>query len=320
MAKADQSMSDQLLHTHHIFRAHQELLEDSVRNRAFYAALRKHIREDSTVLDIGSGTGLWAIAAAKLGAKRVVAVERDEQLAALIRNLVKENQVGNRVEIVQGDSREIHPGRDFDVIISETIDNLGFDEQIVPILIDARKRFLKRGGILIPASLALTAAPAHLRNRTKKIPAGVPLAYSYFDALNLNIAVMLKQRSGLRLVSEPRELIRVDFDSIKKPPELHNLTASWKLSNASEINCIAVWAQATLTEGVELSTLDTASWLPIVYMIRPFKKDRGEFEVKLDLSEKSNYWTASLLVKGERETQSYSPVLAYAALQGQMRG
>ena len=312
-------MSDQLLHTHHIFRAHQALLEDSLRNRAFYSALRKHIREDSTVLDIGSGTGLWAIAAAKLGAKRVVAIERDGLLAALIRNLVRENEVGNRVEIVQGDSREITLGRNFDVIISETIGNLGFDEQIVPILIDARKRFLKRGGVIIPASVALMAAPAHLRNRSKKTLAGVQLAYSYFDALNLNIPIMLKQRSGLRLASEPRELIRVDFDVIKKPPDLRNLTASWKLSNASDINCIAVWAQATLTEGVELSALDAASWQPIVYMIRPFKKNRGEFEFKLDLSEKSNYWTASLLSKGEPETQSYSPVLAYVALQGHMR-
>jgi len=319
MAKVDQSTSDQLLHTHHIFRAHQELLEDAVRNRGFYYALRKHIREDSTVLDIGSGSGLWAIAAAKLGAKRVVAIERDELLAALIRNLARENQVGNKVEIVQGDSRKITLRKDFDVIISETIGNLGFDEQIVPILIDARKRFLKRGGVLIPASVALTAATAHLRNRSKKIPAGVPLAYGYFDALNLNIPIMLKQRSGLRLVSEPSELIRVDFDAIKKPPELRDLTATWKLSDASDINCIAVWAQATLTEGVELSALDAASWQPIVYMIRPFEKDRGELEFKLDLSERSNYWTASLSSKGERETQAYSPVLAYAALQGHMR-
>ena len=319
MTKVDQSASDQLLHTHHIFRAHQELLEDEVRNRAFYSALRKHITGDSTVLDIGAGTGLWAIAAAKLGAKRVVAIERDELLAALIGNLAKENQVGNRVEIVRGDSREITLGRDFDVIISETIGNLGFDEQIVPILIDARKRFLKRGGVLIPASVALMAAPAHLRNRSKKTPAGVPLSYRYFEALNLNIPVMLKQRSGLRLVSESRDLIRVDFTAIKKPPELRNLTASWKLSKAADINCVAVWAEATLTEGVELSALDAASWQPIVYMIRTFKKDRGEFEFKLDLSEKSNHWTASLSSKGERETQAYSPVLAYAALQARAR-
>jgi hypothetical protein len=42
-------MSDQLPHTHHISRAHQELLEDTVRNRAFYSALRKQITGDSTV-------------------------------------------------------------------------------------------------------------------------------------------------------------------------------------------------------------------------------------------------------------------------------
>jgi len=107
--------------------------------------------------------------------------------------------------------------------------------------------------------------------------------------------------------------------TITKPPELRHLTATWKLNDASDINCIAVWAQATLTEGVELSALDAASWQPIVYMIRPFEKDRGALEFKLDLSAKSNYWTASLSSKGERETQAYYPVLAYAALQGHMR-
>lgn len=70
MTKVEQSTSDQLLHTHHIFRAHQELLEDAVRNRGFYHALRKHISAESTVLDIGAGTGLWAICRGKARCKK----------------------------------------------------------------------------------------------------------------------------------------------------------------------------------------------------------------------------------------------------------
>lgn len=319
MARADQSRSNELLHLHHAFRAHKELLDDAFRNRSFYSALRKRITPGSTVLDIGSGSGLWAIAAAKLGAKRVVAIERDPLIANLARNLVRENQVGDRVQVIQGDSRDVSLGRDFDIIISETIGNLAFDEQIVPILINARKRFLKRGGHLIPSSVALMVAAAQLRTRTRKTPAGVRLSYDYFDALSMNIP-MLKQRTALKLVSEPRELLRVDFNTIKKPPKLRGLTAKWKLSHATDINCLVVWVESALTEGIELSALDAASWQLTVYAIRPFNKDRGELEFTLDLDESSNYWRASLSSNGERQTQAYSPVIAYMALQGRIEG
>ena len=45
---------------------HQYLLRDEVRNRLFYEALSKVVTSDSNVLDIGSGSGIWAVAAAKL--------------------------------------------------------------------------------------------------------------------------------------------------------------------------------------------------------------------------------------------------------------
>lgn len=314
MTRAAPSIPDQLLHIHHIFRAHKELLDDAVRNRAFYSALRERVTGDSAVLDIGAGAGIWAIAAAMMGAKRVVAIEKDELLAALIHSLARENRVQDKVEIIKGDSREIKLGKDFDVLISETIGNVGFDEEIVPILIDARKRFLKRGGVLIPGSVALVAAPASLKGQSNKTPSGVPLSSDYFNSLSLNIPVVLGDKSRLKLVSARKEMIRVELATIRKPPALGNLAARWKLKNTNEVNCFAVWAEATLTEGVELATLDTTSWSPIVYLIKPFARAQGELQFKLDLSEQSNYWSASLSNRSGEETQAYSPVLAFASL------
>src|SRR5262249_50762067 len=170
MTKSDDSVSAQALHTHHIFKAHRELLEDGVRNRAFYAALKKRVTSDSVVLDIGSGTGIWAITAALMGARKVVAVERDSLLISLIKNLARENKVRDKLEIIEGDSRKIRLPREFDLFVSETIGNSAFDEEIVPILIDARTRFLKRGAAIIPITVSLLAAPAFLKGGSKKIP------------------------------------------------------------------------------------------------------------------------------------------------------
>ena len=58
----------------------------------------------SSVLDIGSGTGIWAIAAARLGAKRVVAIEREPLIAGVIRELAHTNSVSDRLEILIGDA------------------------------------------------------------------------------------------------------------------------------------------------------------------------------------------------------------------------
>lgn len=314
MSKSDDKTSGQVLHTHHIFKAHRELLEDRVRNRAFYAALRKRVTGDSVVLDIGSGTGIWAVAAALLGARRVVAVEKDPLLIRLIKNLARENRVQDRIEIIEGDSRKIKLSREFDLLVSETIGNSAFDEDIVPILIDARKRFLKREAALIPSMVSLIAAPAYLKSRNHKVPSGVPLSCNYFNSLSMNVPRLLRGRAGLKLLAEPRELLRVDLGTIKKPPVLSNLIARWRIKEAASMNCFVTWAEAMLTDGIKLSTLDTTSWSPLVYMIMPFKESKGDLEFALETSGKNYFWSASLGgVRGE-ERQSYSPVLALVSL------
>jgi precorrin-6B methylase 2 len=312
--KKDRKQDDIYLHTQHIFRGQEQLLNDEARNRAFYRALQRHVRPGSSVLDIGSGTGVWSAAAALLGAGRVVAVERDDLLIPVIRNLIKENGVADKVEVIHGDSRQVRLDERFDLVVSETIGNQAFEEQIAPIMADARKRLLKPGGVLIPGAISLVAAAAHFKNPLKQSPAGLPIKCGYFESLNLNVPVMLNDRSRLNIVTSPKELARVDLGRADGPPDLSNLTALWKNADAARINCFAVWAEVSLARGVKLSTLETTSWSPVVYLIRPFKQSRGNVELTLNMTERSHYWTAALSGKRDKESQSYSPVFAYTSL------
>jgi protein arginine N-methyltransferase 1 len=306
-------------HTDQLLKGHETLLADANRNRPFYRALKKAVTEDSSVLDIGSGTGIWAVAAAKLGAKRVVAIEEEPLLIGLIKDLAGENGVANKVEVIEGDSRQVQLRNEFDVIISETIGHLVFDEPIVPVMIDARERFLKPGGILIPESVALVAAAAHFKTRRERLPAGIPIDHSYFQSLALNIPIQLHKSAQLQTVTGPQELIRVDLGTARIRPDLNNLTAHWEVPDASQVNCFAVWAEATLARGITVTTRRTTSWLPVIYRLRPFPQERGEIEFTLALSSKSNYWTASLSTDQHRETQSYSPAFAAAELLARTR-
>ena len=107
-------------HTDRLLSGHRTLLTDRNRNRSFYRALSDSITNESVVLDIGSGTGIWAVAAAMLGARRVVAIEYEPLLIGVIKAVAAENGVADKVEVVLGDSREVQLGKEFDVVISET--------------------------------------------------------------------------------------------------------------------------------------------------------------------------------------------------------
>ena len=95
----------------------QVLLADVRRNRAFERALAARVRPGASVLDLGAGTGVWAVTAARLGARRVVAVEREAVLVPVIEAFAREAGVQDRVEVVRADARRVRLRREFDVVV-----------------------------------------------------------------------------------------------------------------------------------------------------------------------------------------------------------
>jgi len=297
----------ELLHLHEL------LLRDAPRNRPFYRALKAHVTPDSTVLDIGAGTGLWAITAAKLGARKVVAIEMQPMLIGLIKALARDHGVADRVEVIQGDSRQLRLAREFDVVISETIGHVVFDEQVVAIMIDARERFLKAGGALIPDTVTLKTAGAHLR-QPARLPAGIAGTFGRFASLLLHSPLALTDKRPLKFLSAPATLVHADLTRITAEPPLDNLTVRWPQQDVARINCFAVWAEATLTKQITVSTLDTPSWSATAYRVKPFTRNCGDLEFRLALSAHTNHWTATLASGAHHESQTFSPEIAAAEL------
>lgn len=75
------------------------------------------------VLDMGSGTGVLAIVAAKLGAERVVAVEIDEMAEESVRENIALNGVADKVQSIWGNASSIE-GMQFDVILANINRNI----------------------------------------------------------------------------------------------------------------------------------------------------------------------------------------------------
>ena len=137
---------------------HRTLLADRVRNAAFHEALRRVIvKGKTTVADIGAGTGFLGFLASKLGAKRVDFYERAD-IADVARKLLRHNRLTN-CRIAEIHSTDVATPDRVDVVVSETLGNYPFEENIVETFNDARARFLNPGGILIPRAVEQFVCP-----------------------------------------------------------------------------------------------------------------------------------------------------------------
>ncbi len=104
--------------------------------------LEEYVAPGATVLDFGSGTGILAIAAVKLGAKKAVAVDNDEWTISNIRENLKRNRVDRNIRTILGSTQSI-PATSFDIIVAN------IDMPTIEIVHASLLRRLKKGGILI---------------------------------------------------------------------------------------------------------------------------------------------------------------------------
>ncbi|WP_051385506.1 methyltransferase domain-containing protein [Actinokineospora inagensis] len=143
---------------------HELLLGDRIRMAAYAEAIREVVRPGSTVLDLGTGTGILARWALEAGADRVYGLDFAEPvLARAARELAG---FGDRFIPVAGLSFDVTLPERVDVIVSETLGNLVDNEGCVAILTDARRRFLADGGTMLPVDAQcyltpVSAAVAH---------------------------------------------------------------------------------------------------------------------------------------------------------------
>lgn len=110
--------------------------------------LEKYVNKDSKVFDIGCGSGILAIAAAKLGAKEVVAVDLDEVAVKVAKENVIENKVEENVSVMHGNLTDVIKDK-ADVIVANII------ADIIKILAKDVQNFMKEDAIFISSGIIL---------------------------------------------------------------------------------------------------------------------------------------------------------------------
>lgn len=130
-----------------------QCLADEKRTRIFRQAIEKAVKPGDTVLDVGTGSGILALFAARAGAKRVIAVEYDPYVTDLARQNIEENDFGKAVELIVEDARNLRLANHaaFDVVLMEMLTTGMVDECQIEAINNLHARgYVKDSTIFIP--------------------------------------------------------------------------------------------------------------------------------------------------------------------------
>jgi type I protein arginine methyltransferase len=230
------------------------MIADEVRMRAYEQALRLAITPGCTVLDIGTGFGIHALLACRLGAGRVFAVELDDAIH-LARDLAARNGYSDRIEFLHDLSTNITLPKRADVVVSDLRGVLPFFGHHIPAVADARRRHLADSGTMISARDTLWAAvvesPEWYRQYEEPWSGGSP-------GLDLESARIMATSSWCKarfkedeLLVAPSPWASLDYNTIEATDVRADL--AWPAQRAGTAHGIVVWFDAVVAPGIEFS-------------------------------------------------------------------
>jgi len=159
----DLTSKDYYFDSYSHFGIHEEMLKDEVRTKTYMNAIlqNKHLFKDKIVLDVGAGTGILCMFAAKAGAKQVIGIEC-ASIVEQARKIVEANGYSKVITLIQGKVEEVTLPvgvEKVDIIISEWMGYFLLYESMLDTVLFARDKWLAKDGLIFPdrASLYLCA-------------------------------------------------------------------------------------------------------------------------------------------------------------------
>jgi protein arginine N-methyltransferase 1 len=170
---------------------------------------------------------------------------------------MRHNKVSN-CRIAEMHSTDVPEPERVDVVVSETLGNYPFEENIVETLNDARARFLNPGGVIIPRMVEQFVCPVTSQRFYRELAAwddvGFGLDFAPAKTMTLNNIYVRTFEPGdlLAGAAVARAWDKLTFD--KRNKTARSGEASWSVDKPIKVYGLALWWKAELVDGVVLAT------------------------------------------------------------------
>lgn len=240
---------------------HLTMVRDRVRCDAYRAALRETVQPGDVVVDVGAGTGLLAYFALQAGAAKVYAIEMNATTLETARILAQANHLANRIVFLDGRSTDLTLPEPVDGIVSEGFGAMAIEEDCPRYIVDARARFLKPGGWMIPRTATVYIAPVEA---PKLYAAQVAtwsrrrygLQWSPLLTLAANAVHHGSQLQRTAPLAAPHAIHTVEYTTWVYPRDglCLEATHTFRCARAGVLHGLGGWFTAQLSARVSLST------------------------------------------------------------------
>jgi protein-L-isoaspartate O-methyltransferase len=286
-----------LLYQDNIQSWHFWMMNDAARNHAFQEAISRVVTPESLVLEIGTGSGLLAMMAAKAGAKKVVTCESESLIAAQAKQIVVKNGFGTQIEVVNKKSDDLLIPHDLskpaDVLIAEVFGAWLPSEGAFEAIAHALKHLLKPNARIVPsgANLYLMAIECYELHQRYWVDESLGFDLTSFNDFQHATPAFLGQidQHIYRPLSDPYCFARLDFTGGKM--DLTDLVVDVPAVVNGKLHGVCTWFDLLIDDMIMLTTgpmgdrdKRSRSWGQLTAMICPSlainKDDIFQFTLK----------------------------------------
>ena len=307
---------------------HLGYISDTVRLEHFRQAIALSVRPGDIVLDVGCGFAVLGLMCLEAGAARVYGIDHTDAIEIARETAVRAG-FGERYHCIREHSFRAELPEQVDVIICDHVGYFGFDYGIIDILGDARRRFLKPGGRVIPGRIDLQIAGIASAAAREKAMAWsappIPAAFHWLEEYGINSRHRTTFSADNVLVPAAN-LGTIDLSA--DSPDHFSFTADLIATRSDEVDGLGGWFDCELAMGVRMTNsplnrghIDRKQvFLPFAspLAIKPGDTMRVKLVLRHDVTVIT--WSARNLSSGEQRRQSTwrSQILSEADRSGKL--
>ena len=278
----------------------------------YRVAVEKVVRPGDHVVDAGCGTAVLGLLCLQAGAAHVYAID-STGVIEFAREALTRAGWASKADFIRGSSFQVELPERVNVVICDHVGYFGFDYGLIELLADARRRFLKPGGTLIPGRLKLHTCAVESEKCRQLVEGwnapGIPPEFHWVrqHGVNSKHAVTLQRDE---LLTDPAELVCIDLRADN--PDFFSWSAQLTVLRDGVLHGLAGWFECELAEDVWMTNSPLSdsgidrfqAFLPIDEALPVKAGDRLDITVMARPADHVIAWTVGHPASGRRFSHS----------------